>query len=274
MMATGSPDGLWRPTLNAASSHYRTLTAHLANGLPSSVGDDANVVRVRWGGKPHRKANGAWKEFSATVRPEQPNKHAGGIRLFGAIWLTKQQDPGVSIPAASRYMYLKRGQEWRVYSAQAHVRGQRHRPAPGVAKEPPTSALSSPPTNGTNSVISTPVTPGFRRVYNWAACLSISAWEVTVYGLPTGAGIATGMVRNHRDVLFAPVLCSPHFGIWTWCSGSPDSCAIFAAQVHDNATALRPTISYGLIELVRRLWCMEMVMMFGVLGLRYWETYK
>ena len=107
-MATGSPDGLWRQTLNATRAHYRTLTVHLEKGLPLLVGDETNVVRVRGGVKPHRKANGAGEEFSATADPRQSNAPADGIRLFGTIWMTEQPDPGVSIPTVSRYMYLQR----------------------------------------------------------------------------------------------------------------------------------------------------------------------
>ena len=104
---------------------------------------DANVARARWDGKPHRKANGAGGEFSASADTEQPDALAGGVRLFEAIWMRKQLDHGVAIPAATRYMYLRRGQEWRIYSDQPRVRGQRDMEPPEV-ETPPPSFLSRP----------------------------------------------------------------------------------------------------------------------------------
>ena len=74
-MATGSIDGARRQTLNAKSAHYRTMAVHLEKGLPVLVGDDANVVRIRWGGEPHRKANLMGKEFSVTADPPNSPTH-------------------------------------------------------------------------------------------------------------------------------------------------------------------------------------------------------
>ena len=74
-MATGPLDGVWNQTLNATSSHYRTMTVHLEKGFPALVGDGANVVRIRWDGKPNRKADGMGKEFSATAGPPNSPNH-------------------------------------------------------------------------------------------------------------------------------------------------------------------------------------------------------
>ena len=98
-------------------------------------------------------------------------------------------------------------------------------------------------------------------------------WNVTAYGMPNGAGIATGMVWGHRGVLFPPVFFSSVFVIWTWYSASPDSCASFATQVRENAKVSRRTISYSLLELARRRWGIKMVMVLGALAVVYWGTY-
>ena len=101
------------------------MTAHPEKGPNMLVGDDTNVMRARWGGKPHRKANGMGEEFSAILDTEQFNTLADGIRLFETVWMAKRPNPGVAIHAAHRYMCLKREKYWRLYSPRENVRGQR-----------------------------------------------------------------------------------------------------------------------------------------------------
>ena len=202
-MATGSSDVLRYQTIRATSAHYRTLTAHLAKGLPALVGGDANVVRVRLGGGPHRKANGAGKEFIATVAPEQSNPPAGGIPLFETVCIAKQPDPGASIPAVARYMYLQRGQERRSYSKQARGRAQCDRPAPVISKASPSFIRRSPGA----TAASAPFAKWVGWLYRWATYLTMSVSMATVYGMPTEAGIDAGMVWSRRR-FFSPMFSS------------------------------------------------------------------
>ena len=51
--------------------------------------------------------------------------------------MAQQPEPGMSTPAAPRYMYLRRGQEWRIYSSQTRVRDQCDRPPPEITIVPP-----------------------------------------------------------------------------------------------------------------------------------------
>ena len=272
LTATESPDGFRHQSLNATSSHYRTWAVLLETGYQLLVGGDANVVRVRWGGKPQRKSNGVGKEFIVMVGPEQSNPLAGGIRLFGTVSMAKQPDPGSAIPTVSRYMYLQREQAWRSYSTQAHGRDQCDRPGPGIAKASP-YIPRSPPENGT-SAASAPVRKWADWLFSWATYLSVSVWKGAVYGMPAVVGISTGMVWSHRDVLFAAAFFSSVFLIWTRYAGSPDSYASFATQAIENAKALRCMISVSLIELARWWWGIKMVMVLGALIAISRETYR
>lgn len=247
-MATGSTDGLWRQALNANSANYRTVTVHLERGFPLLVADDVNAARVRWAGKPRRKANGLGKEFSAIADPEQPSALAGGIRFCETVRLSKQIDPGVTIPAVTRYMYLQRGQDWRIHSDQAQVRGQCDLVPPVIETPPPPLLMRAAQINGSC----------FRSIYrpklvsrarNWTASLSASMCKLVGYGMPTGAGVSTGIVWNRRDVLMDPSIFPSLFVIRKWYSGSPDSWAGFASQVREEAETLRTSISTGLYGL-------------------------
>ena len=267
-MATGSLDGVLRQTLNATSANYRALK----RGLPVLVGDSENVVRVRWGGQPHRKASGIGNEFIATADPpEQPNPLAGGVRLFETVWMAKQPDPGKSIRVVSRYMFLQRDQDWRIYSSHAHVRGQCDRPTPGITPVSPLFAPMVPPGNGT--LMSVSATAWAERDLSWASYLTRSIRKVAAYGKPIGVGIAAGMVRNHRAALAAPVFFSSVFVIWTRYSGSPDPFASFATQARENAKDLRSAISYGFLEIARWRRPRKILTVLGVLGVAYRETY-
>lgn len=79
------------------------------------------------------------------------------------------------------------------------------------------------------------------------ASFAASDWEITVCGAPTGEGVETGVVRNRREVLLAPVAISPIFVIWTWYSGAPDSWGSSPIKLRENAKLLWSAISIGLI---------------------------
>ena len=76
---------------------------------------------------------------------DQPNPVAEGIRMFGTVWVVRQHDTGISIPAAKRYLYLQREQDSRGYSDQPHVRDQCDRPSLDIAPNPPSIQLGSTP---------------------------------------------------------------------------------------------------------------------------------
>ena len=155
-------------------------------------------------------------------------------------------------------MYLLRVQEWRLHSAHANIRDQCDRPPAELTPSPPPFTLRAHPGDETVRMVS--VATWAERMVSWASYIARSAWKVTAYGMPTGVGIAAGIVRNHRAVLAAPVFFSDAFVIWAWYSGSPGSFSAFAAQTHENAKALRAAISEGLLEIARRMWCIEMSM--------------
>ena len=197
--------------MNASSAHYRTLTTRLEKGSPSLVGGDANVARARRGGKPRRKEMGRGRSLSRlSTPPGRPNSMADGVRLFGTFCAVKQPDAGMSIPGASRYLYLRRGQERRRYSDQPHVRDQCGRPTPEIMPAPPPFALRAPPGNG--AAVSVVVRTWAERALSWTSSLSRSLWKIASYGTPTGVGDADGMIWSHRDALVAPVSSRPSSG--------------------------------------------------------------
>ena len=69
------------------------------------------------------------------------------------------------------------------------------------------------------------------------------ASEIGSYGSPISVGIATGMIWNRRDALYAPVGFSMLFLGVTWGSGHPHSLLDYVHQIHENAKLLRCGIS-------------------------------
>ena len=242
------------------------------------VGDEAHVVRVRRGGNPRRKANGMVKEFGATVGPlDQPNPLAGGIRLFGTAWLVRQPDTVVSIPAVARYMYLRREQERRGFSDQPNVRGLRGRPAHDLAPTPPLFSLRMPPTPTPPTWKRAGSTPYFPYLVRPNIGMGKSRGKICLvdrmYGLPAGAGIASGAVWNRRDVLAAPILFSTLFSLWTWYSGPTESFTGFVEQMHGNAKMIRAPMSRGLIGIARWWGFLGMVDFVCLAVVGYWKAY-
>ena len=214
-MATASLEGGWHQTANATSAHYRSLTAHLGNGLPDLARGDADVIRIRRGGKPRRKANGMGKEFSGTVGPvDQPNSLADGIRAVGTALVVKWPDAGMSIPDVAMYLYIQRLQEWRSLPDHHHVRGNCDAPALEGPPNPPTPrhsrfTLRVPPGNVTSVHASTRTWAG--RDSGMGEFSSRSSLGVSAYGIPTGAGVSSRRVRNRRGVVAAPITPPPRF---------------------------------------------------------------
>ena len=99
-------------------------------------------------------------------------------------------------------------------------------------------------------------------------------WEIGTYGIPVRMGIASGMIWNRRDVLFAPVAFTMLFLRVTWGSGRPESMRDFANQLRENAKRL----SYGISATLQTLyqgWDIIRVMfaLAALIGL-YWEISK
>ena len=68
-------------------------------------------------------------------------------------------------------------------------------------------------------------------------------WGTGLYGIPVGLGIATGAIRNRRDVLCVPSVFTVLFLGVTWGSGKPDSLLDFAQKRHENAKLVRYWLS-------------------------------
>ena len=83
-MATGSPLEARASTIDATSAQYRSWAVPIAKGFPLLVGGEQEVVRVRWGQKPHRRANSLGGEFSLVADPAQTNELSLQITRLGA----------------------------------------------------------------------------------------------------------------------------------------------------------------------------------------------
>ena len=77
----------------------------------------------------------------------------------------------------------------------------------------------------------------------WAMYTSREFWNLCYYGIPTGAGVMSGMMRNRRDVLGAPLFFTILFAGWTWSSCQPGSVAEFRGQLRTNAKSMMMLIS-------------------------------
>ena len=178
----------------------------------------------------------------------------------------------MSIPAVARYLYLQRGQEWRIYSDQPQVRGQCDRPALEATPNPTPFTLRVPPDNATSVHISARTWIG--RALGWDIYVSKSPREITAYGISAGVGISAGAIWNRRDVLAAPILFPPMFVVWTRYSGSADSFAIFSEQTHGIAKAIRTMIPPGLLAIARRWGFLKIFTVLVAIVIGYWGVYK
>ena len=99
-------------------------------------------------------------------------------------------------------------------------------------------------------------------------------WEIGTYGIPVRMGIASGMIWNRRDVLFAPVAFTMLFLRVTWGSGRPESMRDFANQLRENAKRLSYGISATLQTLYQGWDIIRVVFSLVALLGTYWEFNK
>ena len=94
------------------------------------------MVRVRWGQKPHRKANHLGKEFSAIPDQEKYNALALRVQQFENVMIDNVLDSSSVTQIVARYMYLTREQEWSEWPGDEHLKA--HRTVP--KSHPPVSS--------------------------------------------------------------------------------------------------------------------------------------
>lgn len=166
----------------------------------------------------------------------------------------------MSIPAAMRYLYLRRDQERRSCSDKTHVREQCDRPD-----------LEVPPANGTSVHI--PPRTRFGRVFGWASFLSKSLWGIAAYGMPTGWEFPPEWYGTAATCFPHQTFFASMFVVWKWYSGPTDSPPSFAEQTHGNAKTLRTVISPGLLAIARWWGCLKMCIVVFALMMVYWNGY-
>ena len=81
----------------------------------------------------------------------------------------------------------------------------------------------------------------------WVRRVSEGIWNLCRYGVPAGAGLVVGTVRNRRDVLCEPILFTILFTGWAWTSGQPESVEAFSEQLHQNSKIVRIMISLAIV---------------------------
>ena len=239
-MATGSPPDAWALAVNATSASYRNFKEHLERWFPALVSNGIHIARVRWGQKPHRKANQLGKEFSATPDPDQINALDVRIKQTETAFFSKVTEYASPIPIVTHYMLLTREQEWQQWTDDTTTPSQ----CP-VLVAPPVSPLWIDEND--RAIILSPRAPGLGNFSVWAKS-AVRKWRsACFYGLPVGLGVVTGMVWNRREVLASPFFFSIMFAGWTWNSGQPESISAFLEQLRQNAKSFRSTISMVLM---------------------------
>ena len=117
-------------------------------------------------------------------------------------------------------MYLTREQEWRNMATDEHARLQcdlRTEPSqlPPLRIPPETMVQAEPVEEA-----APPAAPRkFERIGNLIRMtrrVARQTWEVAAYGIPVSMGIVSGMVRNNREVRYAPVIFTMLFLSATW----------------------------------------------------------
>ena len=214
-MATGSPNDDWVSTLNATSAKYRSLAVHFEKGHPLLVGNNKDVARVRWGKKPHREANSIGKEFIVITDPAQNNALSLEIDRVETAWFAKIGDAAAAVQPICKYMYLPREQDWREWATDDHTRT--HCGAPfETAPRPPLRPM--PETSEPSAITENVPAPTPQRKFVWIGGIlrltrrvSRQVWGIGTYEIPVITGIASGMIWNRRDVLFAPLSSRCYF---------------------------------------------------------------
>ena len=187
-MATGSPTDAWVSTLNATSAQRRSLAVRLEKGLPRLVGNAKDVVRVRRGKKPHRKANSIGGEFSLIPDPAQTNDPSLEITRAETARFAKIGDAASAAPPIYKYMYLTRGKDWRGWATEDHTRTQFDVP-PDI---PPRFPFRIPPDYLVPSVTTEDVPPATRSTKVRAD------WRNLTGDAASGAkGLGNWNVRNY-----------------------------------------------------------------------------
>ena len=165
------------------------------------------------GDDPHRKATCHGGEFSVTMDPPQTNDLALNIQASETVWVAKLPEKPSSAPSVTRYMYLAKEQHWRDCAIDEPTRHQCDAPPPPL----PAVEFTLRGVVGPTPIVTAP--DHFRRrdwmgaMLNWALRASRNFWNLCYYGLPTGDGVATGAIRNRRDVLRAHLSSLP---FWSW----------------------------------------------------------